>query len=216
MHSGAMICSTATLTAGIDVKPNDSPQPTTPLSVVTLTTSESAVLRSLSPHAPTSDFPPAVNGMRKAIASICAIFMSMGWMLQIARPRGNPREAAFSPPRRGRIFVRIDAVDVVVAPSTDLTSPDQQRSSARRTPFLGKVRRSGSQLAQAVAVVASRVTARTARSSCNCSRRLQRARREPGALREHRAGGPVVRVLSIPAGLRRHASARLATEYGLI
>src|SRR4029077_15581751 len=100
MHSGAMICSPATLTAGIDVKPNDSPQPTTPLSVVTLTTSESTVLRSLSPHAPTSDFPPAVNGMRRAIASMCSIFMSMRGMLQVARPRVNPREAAFSLPRR--------------------------------------------------------------------------------------------------------------------
>src|SRR5882672_11225678 len=105
MHNGAMICSIATLTAGIDVKPNDSPQPTTPLSVVTLTNSESTVLRSLSPHAPTSDFPPAVNGMRKAIASMCSIFMSMRRILRIARPRGNPRESAFSLPRRGRIVV---------------------------------------------------------------------------------------------------------------
>lgn len=70
-QSGAITLSMAALTTGTTVKPKLSPHPTSPLSVVTLSNSESTVLRSLPPHAPASDLPPTVKGMRRGIASIC-------------------------------------------------------------------------------------------------------------------------------------------------
>jgi hypothetical protein len=51
------------------------PQPTTPVSVVTFTISESAVCNPALPHTAASDLPPAVNGMRSGIDSMLAMFM---------------------------------------------------------------------------------------------------------------------------------------------
>lgn len=67
--------SITTLTAGMDVKQNVSPQPTIRVSVVTLTISESTVCRSAPHHAPASDRPPAVTGIRSGMDSMLAIFM---------------------------------------------------------------------------------------------------------------------------------------------
>src|SRR6516225_8106588 len=81
IHSGARMESMATLTAGMAVKPNDSPHPTTPVSVVTDTINESAVCRPALPHTPASDGPPVVKGIRNGMDSILAIFTVIGFRL---------------------------------------------------------------------------------------------------------------------------------------
>ncbi len=84
IHSGARMESMATFTAGMAVKPNVSPQPTTPVSVVTETISESAVCKPALPHTPASDGPPVVKGIRNGMVSILAIFMQFSslWLTQ--------------------------------------------------------------------------------------------------------------------------------------
>jgi hypothetical protein len=67
--------SIATLTAGMAVKPNVSPQPTTPLSVVTETISESTVCSPALPQTAAPDGPPVTKGIRNEMDSILAIFM---------------------------------------------------------------------------------------------------------------------------------------------
>src|SRR5450631_1791066 len=76
IHNGAITFSIAALTAGIAVKPNASPQPTIPPSVVTLTSNESALLAFFFPQADAADLPPPANGMLTTMASIIAIFIS--------------------------------------------------------------------------------------------------------------------------------------------
>jgi hypothetical protein len=75
-HKGAITCSIAALTAGIAVKPNASPQPTIPLSVVTLTSRESALLAFFDPQADSADLLPLANGMLTTMTWIIAISMS--------------------------------------------------------------------------------------------------------------------------------------------
>src|SRR6516162_2594541 len=93
IHSGARMESMAILTAGMAVKPNDSPHPTTPVSVVIETINESAVCRPALPHTPASDRPPAVKGIRNGMDSILAIFMVIAFPLADAvgaDRRGDP------------------------------------------------------------------------------------------------------------------------------
>src|ERR1700733_5718826 len=67
IHKGAITSSIAALTAGIAVKPNASPQPIIPPSVVTLTSRESALLAFFFPQADSADLPPPANGMLTTI-----------------------------------------------------------------------------------------------------------------------------------------------------
>src|SRR5712672_4320039 len=76
MHKGAITSSIAALTAGIAVKPNASPQPIIPPSVVTLTNRESALLVFFFPQADSADLPPPVKGMPTTMTWIIAIFIS--------------------------------------------------------------------------------------------------------------------------------------------
>src|SRR4029077_10129195 len=76
IHKGAMISSIAALTAGIAVKPNASPQPIIPPSVVTLTRRESALLAFFFPQAVSADLLPPANGIPTTMTSIIAIFIS--------------------------------------------------------------------------------------------------------------------------------------------
>jgi hypothetical protein len=57
------------------VKPNVSPQPTTPVSVVTETIKESTVWSPALPQTAAPDGPPVVKGIRNGMESILAIFM---------------------------------------------------------------------------------------------------------------------------------------------
>jgi hypothetical protein len=73
MHSGAISSSTVSLADVTARKPKASPQPSNPLSVVTLTSSESAAGRSLSPHAEALDLLP--NGIRSGKVSMLVIII---------------------------------------------------------------------------------------------------------------------------------------------
>src|ERR1700746_3617791 len=76
IHKGAITSSIAALTAGIAVKPNASPQPMIPPSVVTLNRRESALPAFFLPQADSSDLLPPANGMPTTMTSIIAIFIS--------------------------------------------------------------------------------------------------------------------------------------------
>src|SRR6476620_8356418 len=76
IHKRAITSSIAALTAGIAVKPNASPQPVIPPSVVTLTSRESALLAFFFPQADSADLPPLANGMLTTMTWIIAIFIS--------------------------------------------------------------------------------------------------------------------------------------------
>jgi hypothetical protein len=65
----------ASLAAATARKPKDSPHPTNPWSVVTLTRSESAAGKLLSPQADAADLLPAWNGMRSAMGSTPVMIM---------------------------------------------------------------------------------------------------------------------------------------------
>src|SRR6185295_9094521 len=69
-QSGAINWSIASLAEATARNPNASPHPTSPWSVVTLTSSESAAGKLLSPQAEASDLVPALNGMRSGTVSM--------------------------------------------------------------------------------------------------------------------------------------------------
>src|SRR6516225_1569683 len=75
MQSGAISSSTASLVEATARKPKASPQPSNPLSVVTLTSSESAAGRLLSPQAEASDLLAALNGIRSGKVSMLVIII---------------------------------------------------------------------------------------------------------------------------------------------
>src|SRR6266436_8009360 len=98
----------AALTAGIAVKPNASPQPITPPSVVTLTRRESALLAFFFPQADSADLLPPANGMPTTMTSIVAIFISRS-----AVPRSGGTGALHCPRlERGRRARFVECKDI--------------------------------------------------------------------------------------------------------
>lgn len=76
MHSGAISSLIANLAEETARKPKVSPQPSSPSSVVTLTSNESAAGMSLSPHAAASDRVPGLRGIRSGKVSILAMIIT--------------------------------------------------------------------------------------------------------------------------------------------
>src|SRR5215469_9281266 len=94
MQSGEISSSIASLAEATARKPKVSPQPSNPLSVVTLTSSESAAGRFLSPQAEASDLLPALNGTRSGKVSIPVMITSA------------PLGGSSSGPYSGRLRIR--------------------------------------------------------------------------------------------------------------